>query len=378
MKSDLSSTIDEILKNPDLSFEVQKVKELLARKAAELEKERREALLKLRKLTSDSKRLQEGKERLTRRYSRHHRGRAAGMTEGSLSDSDVTITSEDKETEELAALLHPLYGMYNPFPIGKLSISSDRIHEIETSDLPSSLMVSPGDQIRLSKSEEDIIREIEKQISETTGKDYKAYNTSQIEKEVRSRYGESKDDVSFKKETRRKTPLQEKFTTSEIPDYGLKTVRHRMKEELKKVTAHRRAELDNSPPPSAQTQPDYQSTPFSPDKQEGDQRDGSCETRSSAGAKTGKTSTRGSQQASPQRRKARWQPTDSVAPAFSPIKEDVDSEFDFHNQTLADRRTQGMSDKRSHSFESSLKTKKTSSSLAKKEASSPVSAVSSL
>ncbi|XP_041458094.1 uncharacterized protein LOC121410223 isoform X1 [Lytechinus variegatus] len=365
LKPDLRTTIDEILRDPEKSIEVKKVKELLARKAAELEKERREALLKLRKLTSDSKRLEEGKERLSRRYNKHHKVRVAGVNEGSLSDSDVTITSEDKETEELAALLHPLYGIYNPFPTGNLSISSDRIHEIETSDLPSSMMMSQGDQIRLSKSEEDILREIEKQISEATGTDYKAYNTSQIEKEVRSRYSDIKDDSRSKKDNKRRTPLQEKFTTSEIPDYGLKTVRHKMKEELKQVTAHRRAQLDNSPPSPSQAPSEIQTSVVSPERQEGEQKEGNNGSKSSSAVKTGKSGSglpvRGSQQASPQRRKARWQPTDSVAPAFSPIKEDVDSEFDFLHQNISDRRTGGMTDKRSLSYDSSSKTKKGSS-----------------
>ncbi|XP_071477284.1 uncharacterized protein [Diadema antillarum] len=363
IKSDLGSTIDEILRDSEKSVDVQKVKELLARKTAELEKERREALLKLRKLASDTKRIEEGKERLSRRYNRHHKARVAGVTEGSLSDSDVTITSEDRETEELAALLHPMYGLHNPFPTGKLSISSDRIHEIETSDLPSGMNLSPGDQIRLSKSEEDIIREIEKQISEATGKDYKAYNTSHIEKEVRSRYSDSQEDSrKNRKDTRRKTPLQEKFTTSEIPDYGLKTVRHKMKEELKQVTAHRRAQLDNSPPHHIQSSQDPQVIILSPDRHEGDQREEPNGGKSSGSAKAGKSGgslpVRASPQASPQRRKARWQPTDSVAPAFSPIKEDVDSEFDFHPQTISDHRSNGMSDKRSHSYDSSVKSKK--------------------
>lgn len=302
------------------------------------------------------------------------------MNEGSLSDSDVTITSEDKETEELAALLHPLYGMYNPFPTGKLSISSDRIHEIETSDLPSSIMVSPGDQIRLSKSEEDILREIEKQISEATGTDYKAYNTSQIENEVRSRYSDNKDDNRFKKDNKRRTPLQEKFTTSEIPDYGLKTVRHKMKEELKQVTAHRRAQLDNSPPSPSQSPSEIQTSVVSPERQEGEQREGTNGSKSSSTVKTGKSGSglpvRGSQQASPQRRKARWQPTDSVAPAFSPIKEDVDSEFDFLHQNVSDRRAGGMGDKRSLSYDSSSKTKRGSSNHSRGKESSNATSVS--
>ncbi|XP_030841293.1 regulating synaptic membrane exocytosis protein 1 isoform X2 [Strongylocentrotus purpuratus] len=226
-------------------------------------------------------------------------------------------------------------------------------------------MVSPGDQIRLSKSEEDILREIEKQISEATGTDYKAYNTSQIENEVRSRYSDNKDDNRFKKDNKRRTPLQEKFTTSEIPDYGLKTVRHKMKEELKQVTAHRRAQLDNSPPSPSQPPSEIQTSVVSPERQEGEQREGTNGSKSSSTVKTGKSGSglpvRGSQQASPQRRKARWQPTDSVAPAFSPIKEDVDSEFDFLHQNVSDRRAGGMSDKRSLSYDSSSKTKRGSS-----------------
>ncbi|XP_071961421.1 uncharacterized protein [Antedon mediterranea] len=147
----------------DKTLNLQYIREMLRRKAAELEKQKLEVERAGKKTEEDKKRLDMTAARIFRRQERRQKGT------GMIFDVDEMVMMHDSESK-----------------------SSDDERSKSMSDLDDVLRpFSHGFQ--LTKSEEDIIKQIEKQISESTGTQYKAYERSEIEREVRQKYGLSDD-----------------------------------------------------------------------------------------------------------------------------------------------------------------------------------------
>ncbi|XP_033103079.1 uncharacterized protein LOC117105879, partial [Anneissia japonica] len=138
---------------------LQYIREMLSRKAAELEKQRRQVETVGKKTEEDKKRLDMTATRITRRQERRQKGT------GMIFDVDEMVMMHDSESKD----------------------SDDDGRSKSTSSLHVLRPFTHG--FVLSKSEEDIIRQIEKQISESTGTQYRAYERAEIEREVRQKYG---------------------------------------------------------------------------------------------------------------------------------------------------------------------------------------------
>ena len=313
---------------------------MLSRKAAAIEKQRREEELRNLRKEADRQRVGAASERIARRRQTKPRGRY--YSDGSVSDSEVGPVGSSREARERDIL-------DTDWKLGAPALSMQTLSTIDSQQSPSHARYgleppsAPRSTLFLSKSEEDIIREIEKQISETTGKAYQAYDRTEIERDVRRRYGALHDSdrssSQYSSSSGSRGSLSDSWSsvTFELPDYRLRTVRQKLKEELKLVTADKRAQLDRD---AVTNQPVRQ-----PQRKETAGRDpaaGFLQTYKTSikpqlltvpgtdkPEKNGKplnASSRISPQASPQRRRNRRQAADSIPPMFSPIKEDVDIE----------------------------------------------------
>ncbi|XP_072041167.1 LOW QUALITY PROTEIN: uncharacterized protein [Amphiura filiformis] len=347
--------------DPAKKLEMQKVRELLTKKAAELQLLRYEE--ELRKLQDESDRLRSERASARIRGRHDHRytmmgGRGRFFNEGSLSDSDLSQTGLDYDTHEFSRLGYGLglgatsLSMHS-LPTESSSYGTDDPFRSTTSKYGLDSH-SPPRKVYLSKSEEDIIREIEKQISETTGKDYRAYDRNEIERQVRARYGDYDSDGSTASSHSRTSENQFSRTPLELPDYRLRSVRQKLKEELRQVTADKKAELDSSALTSLGGDVVHRSRRGAGDG--GPSTTATTSTSSSSRAQTVpiKVQSKEPQSASiiqavspstprlqslqithtaqastsPQKRKSNRpkSATDSQPPMFSPIKEDVDIE----------------------------------------------------
>lgn len=352
--------------DPAKKLEMQKVREMLAKKAAELQLLRYEEELRKLQDESDRLRIERASERIRGRNERRHHhgfgGRGRYFSEGSLSDSDLSQTGrglDDYDTRDYSRILGFGLGLG-----GTTSVSMQSLPTLELagygSDIDSSSRTmykgtrherptSPR-KLFLSKSEEDIIREIEKQISESTGRDYKAYDRNEIERQVRARYGDYDSDGSSTASSHSRTSDQ----PLELPDYRLRSVRQKLKEELRQVTADKKAALDSTALSSsaaldstaltssgielsslrrsadnatAKVQSylyDQQSSPLSASNQTIISPPTRLQTSQNAASSPTATA---QAQSKPRKSRHRHQgPTDSVPPMFSPIKEHVDIE----------------------------------------------------
>lgn len=324
--------------DPAKKLEMQKVREMLTKKAAELQLLRYEEELRKLQDESDRIRIERASSRIRGRDRGYNMSRGRFFTEGSLSDSDLSQTGrglDDYDTHDFSRF-------------GATSLSMQSLHtegsgygadDYRTATSKYGLDAAPPRKVYLSKSEEDIIREIERQISETTGKDYRAYDRNEIERQVRARYGEYDSDGSTASSHSRTSDYSR--TPLELPDYRLRSVRQRLKEELRQVTADKKAELDSTaltslggdvvrrggdggPATGAITSSSSRAQAV-PSKVQSSQSTASSKSSSKASPSSLKSST---QAASPQKRtKTRVKgATDSQPPMFSPIKEDVDIE----------------------------------------------------
>ncbi|XP_033646598.1 uncharacterized protein LOC117305823 isoform X2 [Asterias rubens] len=335
---------DQNISDPSKQLELQRVKEMLSRKAAAIEKQRREEELRNLRIEADRQRVGAAAERIARRRQPKPRGRF--YSDGSVSDSEVGPIGSGRESREKDIL-------DTDWRLGAPALSMQTLNTIDSQQSPTHARYgleppgAPRSTLFLSKSEEDIIREIEKQISETTGKAYQAYDRTEIERDVRRRYGALHDSdrscsSQYSSSSGSRGSLSDSWSsvTFELPDYRLRTVRQKLKEELKLVTADKKAQLDRD---AVTNEPAR--THSSHGKEFGG-RDSSAMGLLYAHKNSGKlqlltvpstdkpdkkgnkpnAGNRLSPQASPQRRRNRRQAADSVPPMFSPIKEDVDIE----------------------------------------------------
>ena len=341
--------------DPAKKIEMQKVREMLTKKAAELQLLRYEE--ELRKLQDESDRLRFERASARIRGRHDHRysmmGRGRFFNEGSLSDSDISQTGlGDYDTHDFSRLGYGLglgatsLSMHS-LPTDGSSYADDHYRTTAKYGLERH---SPPRKVYLSKSEEDIIREIEKQISETTGKDYRAYDRNEIERQVRARYGDYDSDGSTTSSHSRTSDYSR--APLELPDYRLRSVRQKLKEELRQVTADKKAQLDSSAVTSGDASAVHRSRRGAGDggpstttttstsisrAQTVPSKVQSSHSASTSGIQAVSpsrlqsiqiTQTAQASSTSPQKRKSTRPKgaTDSQPPMFSPIKEDVDIE----------------------------------------------------
>ncbi|XP_038053965.1 uncharacterized protein LOC119726383 [Patiria miniata] len=336
---------DQNVSDPSKQLELQRVKEMLSRKAASIEKQRREEELRNLRIEADRQRVGAASERIARRRQPKPRGRF--YSDGSVSDSEVGPTGSGRTSRDRDRDI-----LDTDWRLGAPALSMQTLSTIDTQQSPThgaryglEPPGAPRSTLFLSKSEEDIIREIEKQISETTGKAYQAYDRTEIERDVRRRYGALHDSDRSSSQystssSGSRGSLSDSWSsvTFELPDYRLRAVRQKLKEELKLVTADKRAQLDREavtnepkhrPPKGKATSLDLDS---SVGFLQSSRANGKPQLLAVPGMdkldRNGKSSNRLSPQASPQRRRNRRQAADSIPPMFSPIKEDVDIEGD--------------------------------------------------
>ncbi|XP_022106431.1 uncharacterized protein LOC110987729 isoform X2 [Acanthaster planci] len=334
---------DQNVTDPSKQLELQRVREMLSRKAAAIEKQRRDEELRTLRIEAERQRVGAASERIARRRQPKQRGRY--YSDGSVSDSEVGPISSGRESRERDKL-------DTDWGLGVPALSMQTLSTLDTQQSPThgaryglEPPGAPRSTLFLSKSEEDIIREIEKQISETTGKAYQAYDRSEIERDVRRRYGALHDSDRSSSQystssSGSRGSLSDSWSsvTFELPDYRLRAVRQKLKEELKLVTADKRAQLDrdavtNDPMQRAPKDKGALRMDASLGFLQGGRANGKPQLLAVPGMdkpdRNGKSTNAGSRlspQASPQRRRNRRQAADSVPPMFSPIKEDVDIE----------------------------------------------------